>query len=205
MRTASKRYDFALRMKQTCPGEHATVGGCAGPAELRVLSKAGTVLQSIDLGEAFVVFDEHGEPLVNSAELYDDQGTLNVGDFDFDGREDFAVQANQEGPYGGPTFSVFVQKASGERWTRSEALSRLTRENLGFFRVDTARKRLVTMSKSGCCWHSTEEHAIVKGAPVVVHRVVEDATSDDGSVLQTEETLVKGKWQRISRRLAPVR
>jgi hypothetical protein len=81
------------------------------------------------------------------------------------------------GPYGGPTFTVFLATASGD-FVRSEALSRLTEETLGLFQVDMKRKRLVTLSKSGCCFHVTEELAMVNGKPVPVSRETEDGTGD---------------------------
>jgi hypothetical protein len=201
LRTASTKYDFRLSMKQTCPGEAADSIGCAGKAVLHVLDKNERELQAIALDEAWVMFDAHGQPLADSAALYDDQGTINVGDFDFDGREDFAVQIDQSGPYGGPTFDVYLHVPGEERFVRSDALSQLTRDSLGFFRVDAARKRLVTFSKSGCCYHVTEENEVVRGKPNVVRREIEDATAGDGFVVDTEETRVGGKWRKRSRRV----
>ena len=188
--------------------------GCAGPAVLHVLRKAGgrgpggpasndgAEVQRFELDEVWIAFDADGTPRVNSAGLYDVQGTVNVDDFDFDGREDFAVQVDQSGPYGGPTFAVFLHAAGEERFTRSEPLSRLTAETLGFFRVDAARRRLVTLQKSGCCFHVTEEHAVVGGEPLVLARFTEDATAGDGFAVVTEERLVGGRWRKTKRRVA---
>ena len=52
---------------------------------------------------------DSGEARVNTAQLYDYQGTIVVDDYNFDGREDLAAQTGQDGPYGGPTFSIFLQ------------------------------------------------------------------------------------------------
>jgi hypothetical protein len=197
LRTASSHYDFRLDMSEPCPQaerEHA----CAGPATLFVLTKSGAEVQKIPLEAVQVTLDGSGAPLVNAAELYDNQGALIVGDFDFDGREDFAVNVDHSGPYGGPTFAVFLQ-GKGERFVRSAPLSRLTQETLGFFEVDAAKKRLRTTAKSGCCYHVVEEHVVVGGAPHVVERVTRDATGD-GFVLVTEERLVAGRWKKTRRR-----
>ena len=121
-----------------------------------------------------------------------------VGDFNFDGREDFAVQIDQSGSYGGPTFDVFLALPNGS-FVRSEPLSRLTRERLGMFEVDAQKKHLVTFEKSGCCYHVTEELAVVGDAPVPVFRLIEDATGD--AVIVTKERWVNGKWHRKVRRV----
>jgi hypothetical protein len=201
MRTASTHYDFRLDMEEACPGEKAKPGACTGPATLHVVTKSGREVQRIDLEHAWVQLDTRADPLVNSAEVYGVQGTINVGDFDFDGREDFAVQVDQSGPYGGPTFAVFLHHAKEERFVRSEALSRLTQETLGFFEVVPAKKRLVTVEKSGCCYHVREELEVVGGTPSVVHRVTEDATNEDGTVLVIEEQRVGRHWRTSQRRI----
>jgi hypothetical protein len=202
IRSASTRYDLRLDMKEACPGEAPASIGCAGPAALHVLTKTGAEIQRVDLDQAWVEMGADGEPLVNATGLYDSQGTINVGDFDFDGHEDFAVQVDQSGPYGGPTFAVFLHAAGEERFVRSEALSRLTQETLGFFQVVPKTKRLVTLQKSGCCFHVLEEHEVVRGEPRVVLRVTEDATGSDGHVRRIEERLVGGRWRRTERRIA---
>ncbi|MFO0759620.1 MAG: hypothetical protein U0359_24215 [Byssovorax sp.] len=194
-RTASRQNDFRLDMAKPCESGDP---GCAGPASLHVLTKEGAEIQRIDLDLAWISTGDDGAPLVNTAELYERQGTINTGDFDFDGREDFAVQVDQSGPYGGPTFAVFLRDPKEDRFTRSEALSRLTQETLGFFQVDTAKKRIRTMEKSGCCIHVSEEHEVVRGTPRVTFRRTENAMDDD--VVITEERLVGGRWQKKTHR-----
>ncbi len=191
-------------MKEPCPGEaEVSSSYCAGPAMLHVLTKDGAEVQSLDLDEAWVTFDDAGAPLVKrgAGAVHDRQGTIIVGDFDFDGQEDFAVQVGQNGSYGGPTFAVFLASAGRPRFVRSEPLSRLTEETLGFFQVDAAKHRLGTASKSGCCFHVFEEHEVVHGAPRVVERVTEDGTGSDGFVVVTEERRVGGRWHKETRRV----
>ena len=183
-----------------CTEVNDSVASCA-PAKLAVRDSSGAELQRFDLESACVVLAENGKLLEGSTELYDAQSTIVPGDFDFDGREDFAVQIGNDGPYGGPTFDVYLRDASG-KFVRSEPFSQITRETLGMFQVDASKKRLVTMSKSGCCWHQTEVLAIEHGAPKPVERFIEDATGDD-VVVETHEVLVGKAWRRTVKRHKP--
>jgi hypothetical protein len=164
---------------------------CAA-AKLAVRDTTGNELQRLDLASVCLVLADDDTLIQGATALYDAQSTIVTGDFDFDGREDFAVQVGADGPYGGPTFDVYLQTANG-KFARSEPLSTLTRETLGFFQIDAAHKRLVTAAKSGCCWHQTEFLTIEKGAPKPVERFIEDATGD--VVVETHEVLVGKTWR----------
>lgn len=197
VKRASPRYDFRLLLAAPEASDDGRT-----PAELVVVRKGGSEeVQKISLESVFVSVAPRGEVLVNAAELYEAQGTINVGDFDFDGSEDFAVYVGNDGPYGGPTYDVFLYSPPRRQFVHSEGLSRLTRETLGFFQTDAKRKLLLTSSKSGCCYHVREEHAVVKGGPVVVFRIIEDALTADGRVTETRERLVNSVWRRSVRRL----
>ncbi len=152
VRNASKQYDFRVNLKGECTPSFPDSPLCFGPAELVVLRK-GTEqdVQRIDLDRIDLVVGEDGRLPVNTAPMYDWQGTFQIGDFNFDGREDFAVENSQMGPYGGPTFRVFLYDARQARFVESDAFSQLTQENLGFFVVDAKRRRIVVSSKDGCC------------------------------------------------------
>jgi hypothetical protein len=153
-----------------------------GVARVDIDDKAGTRLQTLTLAEILVRPD-----------------MITVDDFDFDGREDLAIEVNQEGPYGAPTFGIYLQNAN-DRFERSDALSELTQSGYGLFRADAARGLLITWNKYGCCLHETQEYELHAGKPVVVHRLVEDTESDDAWTIRTEETLVNGKWaKRVTR------
>jgi hypothetical protein len=198
---ASKIYDFRLTFFAGCkePEKGET---CHGPAQLVVAKKDRSTSQTIAFEEAIVVSDANGMPLVNASALYDDQGSIVVGDFNFDGREDFAMLTGQSGPYGGPTFTVFLASPSGP-FVHSTPLSKLTDENLGLFKVDEKKKRLVTLAKDGCCLHVTQELAVVDNKPVLMDRVTEDGTSGDKLVV-THERRVGGKLLKsVERRPLP--
>jgi hypothetical protein len=197
VRNASAQYDFRISLRRACapPPELEGSDICEAPGSVAVFPKGSAAeLQRVDLESIDVVAGDDGQPvLVNEAPLYDSQGTLDVGDFNFDGHDDFAVQDSQSGSYGGPTFVVFLYDARLERFVRSAGLTGLTRTHLGFFQVDSKRRRLVALSKDGCCFHVTDEYAVVHDAPVLVDSVTEDATGDD-IVVTTHRRLVHGKW-----------
>jgi len=199
VRTASQTWDFHVETARPC--RSSDVADC-GAATLAIRDKHGSEVQTLSLESLCLVESAPGALLANSAALYDSQGTILVGDFDFDGREDFAVQVGEDGPYGGPTFDVYLGGSGG--FALSPKLSALTRETLGFFEVDAKNRHLVTRSKSGCCWHQTEVLEVHGGVPTPVERYTEDATDPNGAVVvDTEEKLVRGKWVRTVKRRKP--
>jgi hypothetical protein len=199
IRGASTTYDFQIFLD--APGE----GDRASEGDVVVLRKdTRAVVADLHLASILVALDDKGAPLVSTARVYDEQGTVNVGDFDFDGHEDFAVRDGNDGSYGGPSYTVFLYAPSRATFVEAPALGELTHTNLGFFGVDPKRKRLTTFGKSGCCWHVMEEHEVVSGKPIVVARTTEDATGESDVVI-TEERLVRGKWLRRTTRRAQTR
>ena len=204
---ASGRYDFLLRFAETScetpsPPDHAT---CEGAGAVEVRRKGQSVpLQVFEPVDLFVGFSGASAPLVNSARRYDYQGAINVGDFNFDGEEDFALQDGNNGSYGGPSYQVYLYAPAASRFELSQPMTDLITETLGFFEVDTAARQLRTAAKSGCCYHEYVAYEVVDNVPRPVHRLIEDALAGaDGEdkMTVTEETLVKGKWRRKSRRV----
>ncbi len=197
---ASRSYRFSIRLEKECePPPEGESASCEGPATLTVTRKGKTTpVQSIRLENIFVSFASSSKPLVNSAKLYDYQGVINTGDYNFDGYEDFAVQNGNQGPYGGPSYTVFLYTPRTGGFSESESLSSLTMETLGFFRVNTKGKLLETMSKSGCCYHEFVKYRVIDNEPVAVFRRIEDATSQQGDFVRiTEERLVGSKWRKV--------
>jgi uncharacterized protein len=189
---ASKQHDFVIQLQNYCipSGDSYT---CSSAGLLQVLKKGtAVVLQKIPLETIFLSFEKQ-KLLVNSAALYDYQGAINVGDFNFDGQEDFAVQNGNNGSYQGPSYDVFLFGKG--KFQYSKELSDLIEGSLGFFRFDTKHKLLTTFSKSGCCYHETTQYKVVRNKPVAVVRFVDDALADDGQGSVTEEHFVNGKWK----------
>ncbi|MGN6085867.1 lysozyme inhibitor LprI family protein [Trinickia sp.] len=195
---AAKQHDFILRMLQACPApDHSGDSTCEGPAQLLIYAKGQSKLaQTINLANVFVTLPRNGDgPLVNSAQLYDYQGVLNVGDFNFDGNEDFGIQTGNEGSYGGPSYDVYVFDPKTARFVYNDAMSELILETLGFFDVDPVHKRIHTWAKSGCCYHEATTYRVERDAPVAVARHIEDAQGSGDKMKVTDEALVNGKWR----------
>jgi len=195
----SKHYRFVVHLYEACDAGNPNDGeSCKGPARLTITSKDDAQFkQVIYLDNIEISFNGNKEPIANSNKLYDYQGVINVGDFNFDGHEDFAVQVGNEGSYGGPNYSVYLN--DGDKFSYNAPLSQLTLENLGFFNVDPARQEIVTFAKSGCCWHQTSRFHMANNAPVIFERTTEDmleANVDD--VYVYTERLIHGKWKLIS-------
>ena len=87
------------------------------------------------------------KPSANIIELYGEQSPLIFDDFNFDGTEDIAIRNGNEGPYGGPTYDVYVYNKTRKHFVFSSDLSALTHENLGMFHVDHDNKRIHTLVK----------------------------------------------------------
>lgn len=194
---ASKFYDFLIRIRSEKPDELNDYR--EGPGEVLVFHKGDSFpIQTIFMENIFASLDEKGRPLANATRLYDTQGVINVGDYNFDRHEDFAVQNGNEGSYGQPSYSIYLFAPARGIFELSEPLSALTNESLGMFQVDKKDGHLVTFSKSGCCYHETVEYAVTNNQPVPVSRVIEDATKDPNSVVVRHETYVHGKWQEAT-------
>ena len=192
---AAKQYDFVLRMLRACDDASA----CEGPGQLLIYGKGqGKPMQTINLPNVFVALQESGGgPLVNSARRYDYQGVLNVGDFNFDGHEDFGIQTGNEGSYGGPSYDVYLFDPKTGGFVFNDAMTGLILETLGFFEVDAAHQRIRAFAKSGCCYHEETTYRVEHDMPVAVARHIEDALSTGGEKMEvTDEVLVNGKWRR---------
>jgi len=199
---ASKKYDFEVQMNDGCEKQFEDSDICEGPASIRIYPKGTqSEKQRIILENLSVIRVGKAEVLVNTAELYDYQGSLMVDDFNFDGQEDLAVQVGQNGPYGGPTFQVYLYHSRKGKFLLSEKLSAMTEENMGLFHIDPTSKRIGTFAKSGCCYHVSQEYEFVGTEPVVVAKFTEDATGSDGFATETTERLVKGRWVRHVQRV----
>ena len=171
-------------------------GSCSGKASFAFSKKDSTTpYQVITLPDTYVELDDDGKPNVNQTLLYDKQSVVNIGDYNFDGMEDVALCNGLNGSYGGPSYSIYLSSKAAKKFVYDKRFSDLG-VHLGMFTVDTEKKVLRTFDKSGCCWHITEEFAVVNNAPRKVFEEVEDATiADETKVKVTTKRLVNGKWQ----------
>lgn len=198
LKTIAKQHDFVLRLLQPCSGDNDKDDTtCEGPAQLLIYAKGQrSVRQVINFPTVFVMVPRGSkEPLVNSTRLYDFQGVINVGDFNFDGQEDFGIQTGNEGSYGGPSYDVYLFDARTQRFVPNGEMTSLIRSTLGFFEVDAKNKRLHTYAKGGCCYHETTTYRVDRDVPVAIERHIEEVLLSGDKMKITEEKVVNGKWR----------
>ena len=118
---------------------------------------------------------------------------LEVGDFDFDGQLDAAAPLDDSGGYGSSTYDVFLFDQKSARFQHSEELSDLTREYMGMFRVDSRRRRLTVVAKSGWAIHYYAEYAVRDRKPVLVKHVTETVRYDPSCqvTIQTSQPVTR--------------
>jgi hypothetical protein len=200
VRNASTLYDFRVTTLGECSAGRLPEM-CEAPAKLVIIRKAtDQEVQRIDLEQVDLVAGDGGKVLVNSAKLYDAQGTFQVGDFNFDGHEDFAVEDSQNGSYGGPTFEVFLYDARVGQFVEANELSELTHANLGFFQIDRKRRRIIVHAKSGCCDHTTEEYSFIRGSLVLMQSLEERYMPGDDEQVEITRGNREGpnKWCTVT-------
>jgi len=185
----SDKYEVKINV-ETCDKEE-----CQGKATIDLYSKKTSklfqILKSDDLN---FYLNENQKPTVNVIQLYNEQSPLIFDDFNFDGTEDLAIRNGNESGYGGPSYDVYVYNITRKQFVISDELTALAHENLGMFNTDSERKRLITYSKSGCCWHLTTEYSVLPQRGLFkVYELEEDATGGE-KVKVTKREFIDDKW-----------
>lgn len=177
---------------------HCQQLNCHGPATITLYEK-GTqnVIQQFESDNLSLRLNEDSQ---TSAEprLEPEQNALVFHDFNFDGSEDLAIRNGNTGIYGGPTYDVYVFNEQWKKFVYSEELSTLTEANLGMFQLDQQQKHIITLNKSGCCYHVRAEYKVSPGQELLlVREVIEDASSTQNNTVKvTERVLINGKWKQ---------
>jgi hypothetical protein len=198
MNDRSKHYDFTLRMLQPCQynADHAL---CENMGQIFIYRKNQAKIMQIINTTIYISLSAEGVPDA------DRSNAIRVVDYNFDGHEDIGVMKRGGGEYGTDSETVYLFDSKQERFMESEAMFDLTRTTLGLMQVDSARKRLITMSRSGCCFHETSVWKVVQNTPV---RVEQQTVSSDwlpaGCRIICDERLENGEWRwKTTRQLAP--
>jgi hypothetical protein len=204
VRDASKKYELEVHVAGCGGAERLNdENNCDGPARVQIYRKgAKTPFQVLRLSNLELYKDTAAYSPETSEKprgIYAEEYTFVFEDFDFDGEEDLAVCNGRNGGYGGPSYNVYLFDKRSKKFVENRWLSRLTEGvYLGLFFPDPKKKRLSVYSKSGCCYHETEVYSVVRGRPVLVEKVVEEATStvDETEMLVTTTTKrrVGGRW-----------
>jgi hypothetical protein len=140
--------------------------------------------------------EEHdGKVVANVKELpYGEQSSIIYEDYNFDGKKDFALMDGQNSCYHGPSFRIYL--AAGSSFTFSPAFTKLAQENCGMFEIDRDKKRISTMTKSGCCYHEFSEYTVANNRPVALKTVEESVNVNGLTVDYVEENRVGGRMVR---------
>jgi hypothetical protein len=189
LKDASKNFDVKMNV------EHCTEDECQGKATIELLDKkTSKIFQTLTSDNLNFYLNKDQKPTANIIQLYNEQSPLIFDDFNFDGTEDMAIRSGNESSYGGPSYDVYVFNITKKQLVLSEELTVLAHENLGMFNTDSERKRLITYSKSGCCWHLTTEYSVLPQRGLFkVYELEEDATGGE-KVKVTRKEFIDDKW-----------
>jgi hypothetical protein len=123
--------------------------------------------------EELALFLHNGNAVANIQSLpYGEQSVIMYDDFNFDNKKDFAIEDGQNSCYHGPSFKIYLATDSG--FVYNEDFTRLAQEYCGMFAVDNDKKKIYTMTKSGCCWHEFSEFIVKNNKPKAVKIVTEE-------------------------------
>ncbi|HET8884734.1 MAG TPA: hypothetical protein VFM70_00100 [Salinimicrobium sp.] len=126
-----------------------------------------------------------GEVLANIVSLPDgEQSVIIYDDFNFDGKKDFAIEDGQNSCYRGPSFKIFL--AEKNSFNLNLPFTRLAQEYCGMFQIDSNKKKIYTMTKSGCCWHEFSEFIVENNKPKAIKIVTTE--KDFAFNILTEQT-----------------
>ena len=192
----SKLYDAVITVAQC---EKDT---CSGSGKISLYSKGSKkLIQQLASEDLYFYLQDKQQPSVNVIQLYNEQSPLIFDDFNFDRQQDLAIRNGNNSSYGGPSYDVYVFNKTRKKFVLSDELTTLAEENLGMFQTDHQRKRLITLAKSGCCYHETSEYVVVPGKGLkMVQQLIEDATGAVEQVKVTTRILVNNRWQQTVKR-----
>jgi hypothetical protein len=193
VKNASKLYDVVIEVEK-CERQI-----CEGRVTYTLFKKnSKQAFQEFKLDDTEFMLGDNDKPSVNVTRLYDEQSAVSFSDYNFDGIDDLSLCDGRNGGYGMPSYQIYLFSSRAKKFIHSEPFTELSQEGrLGMFEADAKRKRLRTLSKSGCCLHTTEEFEVVNNQPKKVLEIVEDATiADEKRVKITTRRLVNGRWRR---------
>ncbi len=152
--------------------------------------------------DALTTDEEDGKVKANVLERpYGEQSAIIYDDFNFDGIKDFALMDGQNSCYGGPSFQIYLAGRVKGSFTLSRSFTRLAQDYCGMFETNSKEKKLLTSSKSGCCWHQFSEFIVVGNTPKAV-KIVEERWDFPFNTVSTETWDGKKMVKRESRKVA---
>lgn len=121
---------------------------------------------------------------------YKEQELVYYGDFNFDGEGDFALLNGYGSCYSGPSFDIYLYDKG--KYNFSNSFSELANDYCGMFQYDSGKKRIYTMTKSGCCWHQSSEFIVKDNEPFLVY-ILEEGMTASGCFLHIIESTWDGE------------
>jgi hypothetical protein len=187
-KNASKIYDARIEV------ERCADDVCEGKLKVELIKKsAAKLFQVINLDAT--QFDRSETELINGKQRYEYQSVIFFEDYNFDGIDDLAIRDGNNSGYGGPSYQVYLFSKRAEKFVRNPSLTDLAQNGLGMFEVDKKRRILRVSSKSGCCWHQTQEYSVVGNRAKKIFEQTEDAMTYENKVEITTKRLVNGRWR----------
>lgn len=206
----SPEYDLQVSVKECAgPDEDEGANTCSGPASISLFRRGARrpfqVLRMSNVELYRDTLSHHPKVNERGRALYGDEYGFIFDDFNFDGRDDLAVCNGRNSGYGGPSYTIFLFDRKTNRFAENRRLSRLAEgAYLGLFFVEKKERRIVALSKSGCCYHETEKYRVVNNRPVLVEKIIEDATdgrAGEGYALVTTRRRVGRRWVERTRKV----
>lgn len=189
--TAALDYDFELRMRRPCDLKSSD-NTCTGPSVVHIFGKGESVpSQTLALANVFVTVGSDGQPLTNIP----GSSVVLVGDFNFDGHDDLAIQTGNAGPYRSPSYTVYLFDPTARRFVENRSLSRLTETSMGLFEIDKRAKQLRAWNKIGCCDQTVTRYRVLNNQLVAVAIHDENVLPGEQQSVVTDDRLVHGRWQ----------
>lgn len=189
IKNASKLYDIRLKVA------NCQEISCEGDATFTVFKKGQS--KPFQAFSTPTMFSKEETRRANTKLMYDYQSVVFFEDYNFDGVEDLAIRDGNNGGYGGPSYQIYLFSPKTGKFVHNVAFTDLNQGvYLGAVEVDKKKKVLRGFSKSGCCWHQTEEFAVINNRPKKVYEYTEDASiPDESKVKLTTKRLIGGRWR----------
>jgi hypothetical protein len=118
IKNASENYDLVIEVAE-CKN-----GICQGKVKYSIYKKGeNKPFEIFNLSDSGFLLKDNGLPSINISRLYDEESAVNFGDFDFDGREDLALNDGRNGGYGGASYQVYLFSRQSKKFVRSQSFT----------------------------------------------------------------------------------
>ncbi|MBN2694335.1 hypothetical protein JXR93_06700 [bacterium] len=189
IKNASKNYLIIINIEK-CKNDD-----CEGKGTVELIDKkTDKTFQILNSNYLYFSLDSLENPATNIIKAYDKQNSVLFDDFNFDGIDDIAIRNGNGISYGSPSYDVYLYDINKKQFILNQELTNLASKNLGIFKIDKNKKRLVTYEKSGCCWHIKKEYELIPKKGLLKVYELEEDSRNGKIVLVTTRYFVNNKW-----------